>query len=156
MQNKKYRLVPFEQDHFFRMPLRPEDEADLDGLDMLGLFPSWQGGFTALYDDKPVCIFGGNYDEGVVTMWAVTGLLTDRLPLAVTKEARALITAFFNRGAHRIQVYCHKDNKKSFDWLQRALGFSLEGFMRKSGPNKQDRFLFSLVDDDFRRLSWAH
>lgn len=125
MQNeKKYMLVPFEPWHFFQMELRPEDAADLAGINMDEVVYGWKDGVTLLYQDEPAFICGAVNDAGVITLWALSSPVIEQLPLYLVKEARALIGRLFAAGAHRIEVYCHKDNRRSFDWLRRSLGFT--------------------------------
>lgn len=137
--------APFEAAHFLRMPLRHEDEADLAGLNFTDLCDSWAAGTTVLLDDEPAFFYGTDLDEGVGMIWAVTSPQTDLLPLFITRLARARIQGLFNAGAHRVEAYCHKDNRRSLRWLTESLGFTIEGLMRKSGPNAQDRYLMSLL-----------
>lgn len=147
MQNEKIWVVPFEMRHFWKMPLRDEDAADLAGVDPADLAKGWEGGMTLLYKGQPAFIYGALYEGGEALIWAVTSPLVDRLPLTITRVAKGVIDQLWSAGAHRIMAHCHKDNQRSLRWLGR-LGFAVEGLMRKCGPNAQDRYLMAMVRED--------
>ena len=149
MQNEKISIVPFRPAHFSALPLREEDEKDFRGIDIDTLLECWADSVTYLYEGKPILIYGGSLQGGVASIHLVGSSAFGRLPLCICKEARKRVAELFAAGAHRVEAYCHEDNKRSLMWLVRMLGFRVEGLMRKSGPNAQGRFLLSLIDDDF-------
>lgn len=144
------RIVPFVPEHYRRMRLRKEDAADLAGLSPASLVSGWSGGSTVLLGDAPAFLYGALLDEGVGVIWAVTSPLTGRLGLLITRIGRETVRTLFDRGAHRVEAYCHKDNTRSLRWLTRCLGFTVEGLMRRCGPNRQDRYLLSVLPDEWR------
>lgn len=99
---------------------------------------------------EPAIIYSSVLDEGVGLIWAVTSPLTERLSLLVTRLGRTHIQALFDAGAHRVEAYCHRENRRSLRWLTRSLGFTVEGLMRRSGPNGQDRYLLSVLPEEWR------
>lgn len=143
------RIVSFVPEHYGRLRLRPEDAADLTGIQASTLISGWKNGNTLLLGDEPVMIFGSLMDEGVGLIWAVTSPLIARFSLLVTRLGRVHIQSLFDAGAHRVEAYCHKNNTRSLGWLTRSLGMSVEGLMRRSGSNAQDRYLLSALPDDW-------
>ena len=151
MQDKKITIAPFTPEHFHALALREEDRADFAGIDETELFAVWADGATYLRDGQPFLIYGGTLLDGVATVWLVGSAACDSLPLFICKEARRRITWLFEEGGvHRVESYCHRNNTRSLYWLIRQVGFKVEGLMRKSGPNKQDRYLLAMTDDDFK------
>lgn len=155
MQKKNIQLVNFEPWHLRRLCLRPEDAADLKGIERAELAASWQGGRSILLNGVPAFIYGYAANGGVVGIYALSSALADKIPLLLTRLARAFIRDSFRSGAHRIEAYCHADNLRSLHWLTRSLGMRIEGLLRKSGPNAQDRVILSLVQEDLEVLRWA-
>lgn len=143
-------IAPFLPEHYARLPLRPEDAADLSDIPAQRLVSGWEGGNTVFVGDRPAFIYGIVLEEGVGLLWAVTSPLTERLALLITRLGRVHVQALLDAGAHRVEAYCHKDNRRSLRWLTRCLGFSVEGLMRRCGPNGQDRFLLSLLPGEWR------
>lgn len=148
MQNENIQIVPFTPEHFQRIRLRVEDAADLSGIDADALVRGWADGRTILKGGEVMFFYGYVNNGGVVTFWAVTGERTGELGLFLTRLARAGIRELLAAGAHRIEAYCHHANRRSLRWLTKSLGMRVEGLVRKSGPNRQDRFLLSIVEDD--------
>ena len=139
-------FVPFEPAHFEAIELRPEEARDLEGLDRATVVKGFHGGLTAFDGDKVACIYGAITDgSGVAQMWLLTSALVERWPLLLTKRVRHLTQWLFAQGCHRVEVYCHVDNQRSLRWLTRLAGFQVEGIIRQSGANRQDRFLLSRV-----------
>lgn len=150
------RIVDFEPEHFSTIRLRMEDAADLDGIDTAWLLSGWAGGRTVLKNGEPAFFYGYRAIYGTICMWAVSSPLVDSMPLLITRLGKSGIREMFKAGAHRIEVYCHIGNTRSLAWLTRCLGFRLEGLMRRTGPNRQDRFLLALTDIDYREdTTWA-
>lgn len=143
------RIVDFEPEHFERMPVRAEDAADFAGMNPGPLLEGWKKGRTVLYRGEPAFFYGARIDFGTGYLWAVSSVLTDRLPLLTVRLGRATVRSLFNAGCHRVEAYCHAGNLRSLNWLTRSLGFSVEGVMRKCGPNRQDRFLLSILRNDY-------
>ena len=143
--NNDVRIVDFEPGHFFAMPLREEDAADMAGIDTDYLLRGWQGGRTVLKKGIPVFFYGYKEHLGTVTLWLVSSPLVDSMPLLITRLGRHGVAAMFRAGAHRIEVCCHVGNMRSLAWLTRMLGFRVEGLMKQCGPNRQDRFLLALT-----------
>lgn len=149
-------IVDFEPWHFAVMKLRDEDAADLAGLDRLSLIRGWAGGRTVLQGRDPAFIYGYKVMEGTVLFWALSAHVVKNMPLLVTRLARNGVRKAFKAGMHRVMVYCHVENTRSLAWLTRSVGFQVEGLMRRSGPNKQDRYLLSITDRDFKEDErWA-
>lgn len=139
------RIVDFEPEHFDRMALRPEDAADLAGLDRDILVQGWKGGRTALCRGEPAFLYGGSAANGCGYLWAVSSPLAGKLPLLAVRLGRSMVGGLLEAGCHRVEAYCHTRNIRSLNWLTRSLGFRVEGVMRKCGPNAQDRFLLSVI-----------
>lgn len=148
-------IASFAPEHYTRLILRREDAADLSALPANNLVSGWSGGSTVLVKGEPAFIYGSIFDEGVGLIWAVTSPRTDRLGLLITRLARARIQALFNMGAHRVEAYCHRINRRSLRWLTRSLGFTVEGLMRRSGPNGQDRYMLSILPEEWRHKASA-
>lgn len=138
-------IVDFEPEHFRRIRLRREDARDLQGLPEEGLLEAWQGGRTLLYGGEVVLFYGTGMHQGTGYIWTVTSDLVEKLPLLVTRLGLGMIRALFKSGCHRIEVFCHAQNQRSLNWLTRSLGFRVEGLLRKSGPNLQDRYILAIV-----------
>lgn len=145
------RIVPFAPEHFARLRLRPEDAADLAGIPAARLVRGWAGGSTVLLGETPAFVYGSLYDDGVGLIWAATSPLADVLPLLLTRLGRSLVGRLFEQGAHRVEAYCHKHNTRSLRWLTRSLAFHVEGLMRRSGPNGQDRYLLSILPEEWQK-----
>lgn len=139
------KIVDFEPEHYQRIRLRREDARDLQGLSEESLFEAWKGGRTLLYGDEVVLFYGTGIHQGTGYIWTVTSDLVGKLPLLVTRLGLNMIRALFKSGCHRIEVFCHSKNQRSLNWLTRSLGFRVEGLLRKSGPNRQDRYILSIV-----------
>lgn len=142
--------MPFHPEHYARLRLREEDAADLSGMAAGSLVSAWSGGNTVLIRREPAFLYGSVLDDGVGLIWAVTSPLIERLFLLVTRIGRVRIQALFDAGAHRVEAYCHRENRRSLRWLTRGLGFTVEGLMRRSGPNGQDRYLLSVLPEEWR------
>lgn len=143
-------IAPFVPEHYPRLLLRPEDAADLAGIPAERLVSGWSGGKTVFVGDRPAFIYGAVLEDGVGLLWAVTSPLTERLALLITRLGRVHVQTLMEAGAHRVEAYCHRENRRSMRWLTRSLGFSVEGLMRRSGPNGQDRYLLSLLPEEWR------
>lgn len=154
--NADVHIADFAPCHYAAMQLREEDARDLAGIGLEYLLDGWQGGRTVFKGGKPAFIYGYKANYGTLALWAVSSPLAASLPLFITRLARGGIRGAFQAGAHRIEAYCHVGNIRSLAWLTRSLKFRVEGLMKRSGPNRQDRFLLALTDTDYKedRL-WA-
>lgn len=141
----RIHIADFIPDHFKTMTLRKEDAADLAGIDRKILYAGWKGGRTVFVDADVAFIYGAEMRHGTGFLWAVTSPKTQGVPLLATRLAKGVIRALGNAGCHRIEANCHVNNTRSLTWLTRSLGFSVEGVMRRSGPNKQDRYLLAIT-----------
>lgn len=148
MRNR-LRIVDFKPEHFACIRLREEDAVDLAGIEAGQLLGGWAAGRTLLKDEEPAFIYGYCENQGTILLWALSSPLVETLPLLVTRLARNGIVGFLEAGAHRVEVYCHIDNIRSLAWLTRSLGFRVEGLMKRCGPNRQDRFILAITDEDF-------
>lgn len=145
------KVVPFGPEHMRRFMPRPEDAADLEGIEIADLCADWHGWSTVMVDDcAPAFFFGTELEDGVGVIYAVTSPLVDNMGLFITKLARFEITSLFDQGAHRVEAYCHVGNMRSLKWLTQSLGMTVEGLMRKSGQNAQDRYLLSILPDEVK------
>lgn len=144
------KVVPFEPGHFGRMILREEDAEDLKGIPAADLCASWRNFSTVMLDGSPAFLFGTELDGGSGVIYAITSPSVDRLGLFITKLARFEIAGLFDQGAHRVEAYCHARNMRSLNWLTKSLGMTIEGLMRKSGPNAQDRYLLSILPHEVK------
>ncbi|MDL2291289.1 GNAT family N-acetyltransferase [Desulfovibrio sp. OttesenSCG-928-F20] len=145
MQKSEIQIVDFEAEHFRRITLRPEDALDIRGIDEEQLLKAWAGARTLLCNGQVVLFYGSGIHQGTGYLWTVTSALAQRLPLLITRLGQGLVRSLFNSGCHRVEAFCHCDNHRSLNWLQRCLGFQIEGLLRQSGPNRQNRYILSIV-----------
>lgn len=141
------KIVLYEPRHWIRFNIRAEDDADLNGIPMRDIFNGtnllcWR---TVLIGSDPAFFFKTELEDGVGTINAITSPLVDQIPLLITRLGRSKIKRLFEQGAHRVEAYCHAGNERSLRWLTRSLGMTIEGLMRQSGPNAQDRYLLSIL-----------
>lgn len=140
------RVVDFIPAHFECMVLRKEDAADLAGIDPELLYANWSESRTVFVNEEIAFFYGAEMRHGTGFLWAVTTAKTEEVPLLATRLGRNVIRALLRAGCHRVEANCHVENTRSLAWLTRGLGFSIEGIMRKCGPNKQDRYLLSIIN----------
>lgn len=148
MQLSEIYIVDFEPEHFARITLRKEDALDIKGLETEALLRGWVDGRSVLYGDQVVCFYGVSINDGVGQIWSVTSPLAERLPLLITRIGQGLVKSLIRYGCHRVEVFCHVKNKRSLRWLTRCLGFRVEGLLRQSGPNRQDRYILAIVNKE--------
>lgn len=141
------QIADFIPGHFASMVLRKEDAADLAGIDPETLYVGWRDGRTVFVNGKIAFVYGAEARHGTGFLWAVTTAETENTPLFATRLGRNVIRALFRSGCHRVEANCHVRNTRSLAWLTRSLGFTVEGVMRKCGPNKQDRYLLSILQE---------
>lgn len=139
------RIEDFAPEHFDAMTPRKEDAADIAGVPRETLLAGWEGGRTVFVDGEAAFIYGARVSGGTALLWAMTAKGAERVPLFATRLAKMTTAALFRAGCHRIEAYCHVRNARSLSWLTRSLGFSVEGLLRKSGPNAEDRFILSII-----------
>ena len=137
--------VPFLPEHFYVLELREIDALDINGLDMEQYFELWQanGTKTIFVNGQVAGIFGSLTNTGVGLIYGLSADIVSCIPVFLTKTIKVLINALFATGCHRVEAYCHRDNARSVRWLTRTLGFEVEGLMRKSGHNAQDRYILA-------------
>ncbi|MDL2272230.1 hypothetical protein LJC23_04270, partial [Desulfovibrio sp. OttesenSCG-928-I05] len=104
------RFVDFCPEHFERMWLRPEDAADIAGIDKETLLECWQGGRTLLVNDEPALVYGVQIQDGTGAIWSLTSPLFAAMPLFGIRMGRNVVRALFEAGCHRVEALCHAEN----------------------------------------------
>lgn len=147
--------VDFIPEHFDAMVLRAADAADLAGVDRETLLEAWRGGRTVFVDGAVAFFYGARARHGTGWLWAVTSPVGEKVPLLAVRLGKNMLRALFNAGCHRVETLCHTGNARSLAWLTRSLGFTVEGLLRQCGPNRQDRYVLSVIARD-RACSAPH
>jgi RimJ/RimL family protein N-acetyltransferase len=115
-----------------------ETEFSLEDQDLVAI-----GGFsyTVYSDDKIIGVFGfARILDGCFHLWSLFSVEIKKYPIAAVKIFRAAS----NIPARRIQMTTAMSNKAATAFAYR-MGFSLEGILRKYGPDGTDHYIFAKV-----------
>jgi hypothetical protein len=140
--------VPFNAGHVAVMNITAQNYQSISkGLDvgrMLEMQANSGHAITAILHGRPVACFGSvKIWTGVEEMWCFLEERARKYPLVLTKAAidyrdfRVLSASL-----HRLQITVRCKDKRAVRWGQ-AIGFEIEGLMKKYGPDQADFYMMS-------------
>jgi RimJ/RimL family protein N-acetyltransferase len=115
-----------------------EKEYSLEDQDLFAI-----GGisYTVLNDDKIIGVFGfARILDGCFHLWSILSEEIRKFPIATYKITLAAISI----QARRIQMTTAMSNTIATTFAYR-MGFTLEGVLKKYGPDGKDHYLFAKV-----------
>ena len=143
-------LVPFNPAHALNMRIGDGGVLAMrDSISMRDLMyaqASTGNAITALLNGTPAVSFGSVHIwKGVEEMWCLMEERARKHPVAMTKIAIAYRDFRVIAGnLHRLQLTVRCQDQRAFRWAT-AIGFELEGQMRRYGPDGSDFYLMSRV-----------
>jgi RimJ/RimL family protein N-acetyltransferase len=101
---------------------------------------------TAYLYGQPVACFGYSVIwTGVAEMWLYVDEKARKYGKTITRAGLVFSDyATISANLHRLQISVECDDERAVRWGQ-ALGFEIEGRMRRFGPNQADFFIMSKI-----------
>lgn len=140
--------VPFNPGHVAVMDIKAQNyQAISKALDigkMLEIQARSGHAITAILHGKPVACFGSvKIWTGVEEMWCFMEERARKLPVIMTKAAIGYRDfRVISNNLHRIQITVRCRDTRAVRWGQ-AIGFEIEGLMKKYGPDTADFYMMS-------------
>lgn len=141
-------LVPFHPGHVSAMQIDDvhirETARHIKLAELLEMQAASGHAITALLNGRPVACFGATkLWNGVEEMWSLIENRARKYPKTLTKIAMAYCDfRAISGNLHRLQINVRCADRRAFRWAI-AIGFELEGTMRKYGPDQSDFFIMA-------------
>ncbi len=143
-------LVPFNPAHAATMKVSDEHVLAMAGsvnmMDLMTAQAMHGHAITVLLHGRPAACFGSmKVWNGVEEMWCLLEERARKYRFAMTRIAiayRDYRTIAAN--LHRLQLTVRCSDQRAFRWAS-AIGFKLEGQMRRYGPDGSDFYLMSRI-----------
>jgi hypothetical protein len=131
------RIVEFQPEHIEQIELKPCHRTELKDKTVTTY------AITFLKEDRPIAIFGGYCPlEGVMQFWGMVSDGVRECPVAFHKTCKSFLEFYQSKYTlRRMQINVRVDYPEGYRWAK-ALGFELEGVMKKYGPDGTDYALF--------------
>lgn len=100
--------------------------------------------YTIYHDKTPIACAGIiPIYPGVAEVWALTGKLVNKYPLAFHKACKKIVAEALESN-HRVQCTVEASYDKSVKWIE-ALGFEREGTLRGFNAYAEDYYMYSII-----------
>jgi hypothetical protein len=149
----KTYIIPFSIKHVLLMSLREHEQhcmsANEEYLDNIMSMARLGDAVTVVTDagDIVACLGAYPYWPGMIEMWAVTGELCDKYPIAFDRAALDYIeTVERIYEPHRIQANVDAGYSANMKWMEH-LGFESEGLMRKFSVDGRDYVRYAKIKE---------
>lgn len=143
-------LVPFNPAHALNMKVEDPGSIsmrqNLEFFDIMATQAATGHAITALLHGQPAACFGSVHVwKGVEEMWCLMEERARRYRLSMTKIAIAYRDfRVISGNLHRLQLTVKCDDQRALRWAA-AIGFTLEGQMKRYGPDGSDFYLMSRI-----------
>jgi hypothetical protein len=103
--------------------------------------------WTFVNGDLLLCCFGiRTINSGVGDVWMFAGEYLPRHAVSLVRSSRILYDDMIeNKGFYRLQIVVDCNNDSAYQFAK-AIGFQVEGIMRKVGLDKANHFLMSRIE----------
>lgn len=147
-KHQAFTWVPFHPAHVRQMQIKSQNMAAISHIIPLEKMLEAQArhghAITAIVHGRPAACFGAVHIwQGVEEMWLLTEERVRDYPLLMTKAGKTYRDfRVIAENLHRLQITVRCEDMRAVRWAT-ALGFEIEGFMKKYGPDKADFYMMS-------------
>lgn len=140
--------VPFQAGHVSVMNVQAQNfqtiSRSVDVMTMLEHQARHGHAITAILHGRPVACFGAVHIwNGVEEMWCFIEERGRKYPKTLTRAAIAYRDfRVLSKNLHRLQIVVRCNDLRAVRWGC-AIGFEIEGLMKKYGPDQADFFMMS-------------
>lgn len=140
--------VPFQAGHVAVMNVKAQNfqtiSRAMDVMTMLENQAKYGHAITAILHGRPVACFGAVHIwKGVEEMWCFIEERGRKYPKTLTRAAIAYRDfRVLSKNLHRLQIIVRCNDLRAVRWGL-AIGFEIEGLMKKYGPDEADFFMMS-------------